>query len=215
MQEANSSEVVSAAPATPTDQSKVPHYFGPYPNWANSAQVLANAVITIEAPPAGAGNTTAEATATVVPKTGSISAITITKPGSGYLAAPLVTIDSPGVVPTVVAAATAEISSGVVSSITVFETGFGFTTPNVALTGGGGTGATARPSGGVDNVTVNSGGVYAVQPIVVFGQPDLPNPPLPGVPYTQATGTATMDANGVVTSVDVVDPGTGYTSPRA
>ena len=95
----------------------------------------------------------------------------------------------------------------------VFETGFGFTTPAVALTGGGGTGATARPSGGVDNVTVTNGGVYAVQPIVVFGGPDLPNPPLPGVPYTQATGTATMNASGVVTSVDVVDPGTGYTAP--
>ena len=31
----------------PKDESKVPHYFGPYPNWANSPQVLADAVVKI------------------------------------------------------------------------------------------------------------------------------------------------------------------------
>ena len=25
-----------AMPSGPTDETKVPHYFGPYPNWANS-----------------------------------------------------------------------------------------------------------------------------------------------------------------------------------
>ena len=28
-------------------ETKVPHYFGPYPNWANSPQVLADAIVTI------------------------------------------------------------------------------------------------------------------------------------------------------------------------
>ena len=37
----------SAAPISAVDESKVPHYFGPYPNWANSPQVLANAIVTI------------------------------------------------------------------------------------------------------------------------------------------------------------------------
>ena len=37
----------SAAPISATDESKVPHYFGPFPNWANSPQVLANAIVTI------------------------------------------------------------------------------------------------------------------------------------------------------------------------
>ena len=38
---------VSAQVATPPDPTKVPHYFGPYPNWANSPQVLANAIVKI------------------------------------------------------------------------------------------------------------------------------------------------------------------------
>ena len=37
----------AVAPISPTDESKVPHYFGPYPNWANSPQVLADAIVTI------------------------------------------------------------------------------------------------------------------------------------------------------------------------
>ena len=47
-------------PNSPTDESKVPHYFGPYPNWANSPQVLADAVVTIAPPTAtiSVGNAT-------------------------------------------------------------------------------------------------------------------------------------------------------------
>ena len=40
-------DVAAAAPISATDETKVPHYFGPYPNWANSPQVLANAVVEI------------------------------------------------------------------------------------------------------------------------------------------------------------------------
>jgi len=29
----------AAGPASPTDETKVPHYFGPYPNWANSPRI--------------------------------------------------------------------------------------------------------------------------------------------------------------------------------
>ena len=36
-----------AAPASPVDESKVPHYFGPYPNWANSPLTLPDATVTI------------------------------------------------------------------------------------------------------------------------------------------------------------------------
>ena len=39
--------VAVAAPSSQTDTTKVPHYFGPYPNWANSPQVLADAVVKI------------------------------------------------------------------------------------------------------------------------------------------------------------------------
>ena len=40
-------QAVAAAPTSPVDETKVPHYFGPYPNWANSPQVLADAIVTI------------------------------------------------------------------------------------------------------------------------------------------------------------------------
>ena len=52
--------IVAAAPAqamgavtfSATDETKVPHYFGPYPNWANSPQALADAIVTLEKVPA-------------------------------------------------------------------------------------------------------------------------------------------------------------------
>ena len=37
----------AAAPTNPTDQSKFPHYFGPYANWAYSPQVMADAIVGI------------------------------------------------------------------------------------------------------------------------------------------------------------------------
>jgi FtsP/CotA-like multicopper oxidase with cupredoxin domain len=40
-----------SAPASATDQTKVPHYFGPYPNWANSPLTSPDATVTID--PAG------------------------------------------------------------------------------------------------------------------------------------------------------------------
>jgi len=44
--------VVSNAPASAVDETKVPHYFGPYPNWANSPLTLPDATVKIS--PAGA-----------------------------------------------------------------------------------------------------------------------------------------------------------------
>ena len=140
--------------------------------------------------------TGATATAAVDPKTGAISAVTVTSPGAGYLVPPTVSITS-GVTPTTPASATAVISTGVVTSIAVNEWGFGFSAPAVTITGGNptpGFEATAVASGGVDNLTLTSGGSgYTAQPIVEFSLPNLPG----GV---QATGTATMSA-GVVDGV--------------
>ncbi len=151
----------------------------------------------------------AEATATVDPKTGAISAVTVTSPGSGYAVAPKVTITAGGVTPTSPATATAQISPGVVSAITVHESGFGFTAPKVVITDGSptaGSEAAAVASGGVDNLTLDNGGSgYTIQPTVKFSLPDLPD-------GTTATGSAVMGGNGVVASVEVVNPGSGYTS---
>ncbi|WP_133980817.1 Ig-like domain repeat protein [Kribbella voronezhensis] len=185
----------------------MPHYFGPYPNWANSPQVLSDAIVTIT----NGGGTGAEARATVDPKTGGITAVTVVSPGSGYTSAPDVAVTAAGVTPTP-AQATAVISLGVVKSIAVDEAGFGFVAPAVTITGGNptpGSEATAVASGGVDDLTLTDGGSgYTTQPVVEFSLPDLPS-------GTPATGTATMDAAGVVNGVTVVTPGTGYTSaPR-
>ncbi len=65
-------------PVGPTDGTKVPHYYGPFPNWANSPFTLPDAKVTITGDGTGA-----EAVATVGAG-GAITGITITNPGSGY-----------------------------------------------------------------------------------------------------------------------------------
>jgi hypothetical protein len=140
--------------------------------------VLADALVTIT----GSG-TGAAVTATVDPKTGGVTGYTVTGPGTGYTTAPMVAVTSPGVAAATGAAGTAVISTGVVTTITVAEAGFGFTTPSVAITGGGvpSTPATAQPSGGVDSLTLAAGGAgYLIQPIVHFSAPDAASYTPPG-----------------------------------
>jgi FtsP/CotA-like multicopper oxidase with cupredoxin domain len=205
------------APTSPTDQTKVPHYFGPYSNWANSPQVLANAIVTIGGVTSGGGSG-ATATATVDPRTGGVTGYTITNPGTGYTSAPDVAVTSPGVPTATGATATAVISTGVVTSVTVNQSGFGYTTPSVAITGGGtpSVTATAVASGGVDSLNLTAGGGgYTFQPIVEFSLPNaaycLTTPP--PVPACQApTAVADKNSSNVVTSVSLTGLGTGYTS---
>src|SRR6478736_1952380 len=50
--------VAAASPPTgATDASKVPHYFGPWPNWANSPLTLPTATVSITDAGTGAGAT--------------------------------------------------------------------------------------------------------------------------------------------------------------
>ena len=77
----------AAAPSGPTDESKVPHYFGPYPNWANSPLTLSAAAVTITGTGSGAA-----AVAQVDPVTGGITSVSITAPGHDYQADTAVTI---------------------------------------------------------------------------------------------------------------------------
>ena len=71
-------------PSSAKDESKVPHYFGPWPNWANSPLTSSTAQVSF-VDPAGPG-AGAEATAQVDPATGGISGITVTSPGHDYSA---------------------------------------------------------------------------------------------------------------------------------
>ena len=87
-----------------------------YPIYSQDRTYSFAATVTPTDPGAGA-----TATATVDPKTGGISSIDVTAPGSGYASPPTVTITSPGITPTTNASAHANISAGVVTSIDVAE----------------------------------------------------------------------------------------------
>jgi len=192
----------SAMPMDPTDETKVPHYFGPNPNWALSPLRQADVVVNLT----GGDGTGAAAQATVDPQTGAITAITVTSPGNGYTSAPAVNITGLGNS----AAATAVVDySGVVTAITVDVTGGGYSAPAVTISGGGATtDATATAFGGVDAVTVADPGTGYTFPTVEFGLPNDPN----GV---QATGHADMNGSGAITAVIVDTPGSGYSAAPA
>ena len=200
--------VIMAVPGSPTDETVVPHYFGPFPNWVNSPFTLPDAIVTIT----GTG-TNATATATVGAG-GAVTGITITNPGSGYADPATVTIsDSAGTNTT--AAATATVSTtGVVSAVQVTANGGGYTTPVVSFADPGApptTPATATAYGGVDAVALVGGGEGYTFPTVDFDMPDGPD----GV---KATGHAECDGNptcnvngpGVITKIVVDTPGSGY-----
>ena len=189
----------SSAPTSPTDESKVPHYFGPYPNWAMSPFRLPNVFIEI----VDGGGSGATAAATVDPISGSLTSIEVTNPGSGYTSAPTVLITGMGTD----AAATAVVDySGNVTAVNVDLAGGGYSAPAVTISGGGATtDATATAYGGVDAVMVNDGGSGYTFPTVEFG---LPNDPT-GI---HAQGHAEMDANGVITAVIVDNAGSGYSA---
>ncbi len=194
------------APASPAESATLTLGDSAFPLFSQDRSYSFSATVTPTITDPGTG---AEATATVDPKTGGISAVTVTSPGAGYVLPPTVSITAAATTPTAPANATAVIADGVVTSIAVNETGFGFTAPAVTITGGNpttGFDATAVASGGVDDLALTNGGSgYLVQPIVEFSLPQLAAGVVP-------TATATMDASGVVTTVNVVTPGSGYTS---
>lgn len=177
-----------------------------YPDFSHDRTYSFGAEVTPTITDPGTG---AEATASVDPKTGAISGVTVTSPGDGYAVPPTVEITTAGVTPTTVAKTTAKIATGVLTGINVNETGYGFTSPAATLTGGNptaGSEAHALASGAVDNLKLTDGGKgYQAQPLVNFSKPDLAD-------GEQATGSATMDTNGVVTGVVIANAGSGYTS---
>lgn len=196
--------MAAAVPSSPTDETKVPHYFGPYPNWANSPLATPDAVVTITGDGSGA---TAVAT---VGAGGAITAIDVTDGGSGYTNA-RITITGSG---TGAAADAVIIKKGAVADIAVTNGGSGYTAPTVAITGNG-TGATATAYGGVAAVTVSDVGSGYTMPTVNFDLPDAPN----GV---QAEGKVTCQETDCtpanvgdpvhITGVDVTQAGSGYTT---
>jgi FtsP/CotA-like multicopper oxidase with cupredoxin domain len=183
-----------AAPTSPVDQTKVPHYFGPFPNWANSPFTLPDANVTIADAPLG--GTTATATATVGAN-GAVTGITITNPGGGYTTAPAVTItDTAGT--NTSATAVAEITtSGSVTAITVDTGGAGYTAPTVTISGGGG----VAPTVTVGNPLISR--TYAT---------DYATPPGTLGPVFVVVPT-TMPTSGTVQSIEYFNQATAGSSP--
>ncbi len=177
-----------AMPIGPTDESKVPHYFGPYSNYANSAFTLPDVNVTINGDGAGA---TASAT---IDGTGAITAIDVTDPGSGYTTA---TVDISGGGTGASASATIA-ASGAVTGVTVGAAGGGYTAPTVSFSGGGGTGTLVQ----VGNPLVPR--TYAT---------DFATAPGTLGPVFVIVPTA-MPASGSVTSIDYFNQATNGGSPN-
>ena len=140
--------VAAAAPTVPTDESKVPHYFGPNPNWAMSPFTVPDVTVTIN----GDGNgATAVAT---VGANGAVTGLAITNPGTGYTAA-TVAITGAGTGANATATVT---TSGIVTAINVGAGGSGYTAPVVTISGGGPVGSPASVSpSATDTYNVSAG----------------------------------------------------------
>ena len=187
-------------PASPVDESVVPHYFGPYPNWGLRALTMPDVAVAI------IGDGTGAAATATVGVGGAITGITITNPGSNYTSA-TVSFTGAGVG----AAATAVVTtSNTVVAINVTNPGVNYVQPTVAITGGGATtDATATAYGGVNSLTLINGGSGYTLPTIDFDYPD-------GVGGVQAKGHVTWDTvTGVITGVVIDNPGAGYSRAPA
>ena len=176
------------------DPGGIPHYFGPYPNYANSPM-----------------------------PTGSIANITLTNGGSGYVSPTVEITDLYGTGSG--AAATATITGGVITGITVTpgSEGSGYTAPLVTINDTSGTGATATATLGG---TLTGGIKKFVDPLpnLTIAMPDQITYPPGGKGYTSAPKIEISDATGTgakatanltgdtVSSVTIGSGGSGYSA---
>jgi PKD repeat protein/FtsP/CotA-like multicopper oxidase with cupredoxin domain len=201
-----SNPIYTAGPTM--DPGGIPHYFGPYPNYANSP----------------------------MPK-GSITNITLLAGGTGYTGSTTISItDVYGTGSG--ATATIAVVNGSVNNITLTNSGSGYTAPRINIMDTNGTGAAASATiggpltggirkfvdtmPGLTSAGVNTNGQYI--PVAI---PNTTAYPPGGIGYTSApkvtitdssgtgaTATATV-SGGTVTLVTVDNGGTGYSNTPA
>ncbi len=152
------------------------------------------------------GGTRATGTVSIDPVSGTVTGIQVTNAGSGYTAAPSVTLYTylGGVTPS----ADAILTGSPVTSIAVTAQGNNYSAaPTVVLTGGGGSGASATATvvnGHVVGISLVSGGAgYTSAPTVTL------------VGGSGAVGTAIIGSNGAITGVKMSTLGSGYTGAPA
>ncbi len=206
-QTAETTETKKGASDSGMDPGGIPHYFGPYANYANSP----------------------------MPK-GSITTISLENGGSGYSVNTTARISDVYGTGTG-ANASVNVTAGVVTSITLINAGSGYSAPIVTITDADalGSGAVATASIGgpltggirkfIDNLPgLNIQGANNLGNYIPVAIPDTTTYPPGGKGYTSAptviiydaTGsganaTATV-AGGTVTGVTVINPGSGYSA---
>jgi FtsP/CotA-like multicopper oxidase with cupredoxin domain len=187
------------------DPTKVPHYFGPYPNWANSPLTTVDANVQLIDTCGGSVGTGATAVASVDAR-GAILGITVTSQGTGYTCPPDVAITSTyggGAA----AHTTFSAGSGYISSITLVNGGTNYFAPVVTIAGNG-TGATADAT--TDPYTGAITGINLTSP--GRGYTTV------GISISDSGGTgsgamATATVSNAIIAVVVDAAGTGYRTP--
>ena len=142
--------VTMLAPISPTDQTKVPHYFGPFPNWANSPFTLPDVAVEITGDGTGAtplprrwGQTAPSPASPLPTPAAAIPRHTVAITGGGTGAAADAVVNT----------------SSAVTAVTVDTAGTGYTAPLVdSRAAAATTHATAIAYGGVDAVAVTASG---------------------------------------------------------
>ena len=187
------------------DPTKIPHYFGPYPNWANSPLTSVDANVQLTDNCGGGQGNGATAVASVN-SIGAITGITMTNQGAGYVCAPLVTITSAHGTGAA-AHSTFTPSAGFVSSINLVNGGADYFSPTVTITGNG-TGATAEATtdpytGAITGIVLTNPGVgYSNVSVVITDD---------GGTGSGAIATAVISNARLGIVVDAA--GTGYRTP--
>lgn len=205
-------QIAGVLPTSPVDQTKIPHYFGPFPNWANSAYTFpdVNVIIT------GSGSNNfqpAQATAQVGPN-GEITGVTVDEPGSGYWYANVaIRRASDGSDGGARALATVTYTA-ILTNITVNTGGQGYTAPHVNI-------SAAVPL----NLPRLPLTVWSTQSRSPAVDPATPAQPYRSICPATRTGIVAQarpicdhdpdvacgeQGNGIITSILVTNPGSGY-----